>query len=360
MKIKIDGAIGWDITARDISRQLKRAGGNDIEVEISSPGGSIYEGLIIFNDLKNYDGNLTFRITGMAASMATYIMLARGAENITVEKNAVIMIHNAQGWAGGDYRELGHMTKLLDDLTGHLAKTYSEVTGKTVEDVRALLDATTYIYGEDIATQGFAGSVVDSVKNKDVDEPAALALAKMAVGECMAKVKEHEISAQDIKDLSTMVMKMSGSQEPPATPASAVDNNPEPMEENNMDLKELQAKHPDLCASLINEGHEKGVADERARAKQIIAFRAKFPGMHVVIDEAVAEGHDLMTLNLNIMSAQGVAAEVDAAKGEGIKVPAAGNPDAGVPEMVDGVMTTQEHLDTTSKTLANMIGLNVQ
>lgn len=352
----IDGVIGWDVEAREINRQLRFAGGDDVVVRMATPGGIISEGLKIFNAFKNYSGNLSFVLNGVVASMGSVIALARGKENVVVEDNAVYMIHNAQGGAIGDYRDLGKTAKLLDDMTAHVAKVYATASGKSMEEIRTLLDAETYYFGEEIVNEGFAGSMVESGSAADTDQTAAMALAKNAVIDCMMKVKEHEMSSDEVKELSAMVMEMTGPEIPAATPVIAGDTKPKTMEGNKMDLTELKGKHPELYATVKNEG----VATERARAKQIIAFRAKFPTMHAVIDEAVAEGHDLMTLNLNIMSAATVATEVAAAGGENVDGVTAGNTDAVLPEMVGGVMTTEEHLDQTSKNLAAMIGLKVK
>ena len=57
--IEISGDIGWEVLASDIRRQLTDAAGEDIEVQISSPGGIVPEGFEIFNLLKNYPGNVT-------------------------------------------------------------------------------------------------------------------------------------------------------------------------------------------------------------------------------------------------------------------------------------------------------------
>jgi len=348
--IVVDGIIGWDVDLRTINRKLASANGEDVVVEMSSPGGSISEGLKIFNAFKNYAGKLTFLITGMAASMGSYIMLARGKENVTVEKNAVVMIHNASNIAWGDYRTMGHMASLLDNLTGHLANVYVENTGKPMEEIRALLDDETYIYGEDIVAQGFATAMVDSGDQDNLDEPGAVALAKLAIGECMTKVKESEMSDDDIQNLSATVMQMAGPKNPPE---KADNNEPHTQEETSMDMKELKGKYPELCAALKAEG----VAIERERVKSIVAFRGKFPKLHATIDSAVSEGHDLMTLNLNIMAAQSASDEVDAAGNEGADGNAGGNHDAGGAPMTGGEMTTQEHLDANSADLANLVGL---
>ena len=131
-----------------------------------------------------------------------------------------------------------------------------------------------------------------------------------------------------------------------------------------MDLKELKEKHPALCEMLVAEaktagvtaGRVEGVKTERARVAMIVGFRVKFPKMHKVIDAAVTEGHDMTTLNLNIMSAQIATDEVTGSMIDGVFVPTGGDGGEGA-QMVDGVMTTPEHLTDASNTLAGVVGL---
>jgi len=75
-QIEIDGEIGWDVSPSMVSKQLKEANGEDVEILFSSPGGFIDDGLAIFNMIHDYKGKTTAKIIGMAASMASYIPLA--------------------------------------------------------------------------------------------------------------------------------------------------------------------------------------------------------------------------------------------------------------------------------------------
>lgn len=360
--IKIVGEIGWDVYARDIDRQLSFAKGEDVEVEIATPGGRIDEGLRMFNSLKNYQGEITFRMTGVVASMGSYVVLARGRENVLVEPNAIFMMHNPASCACGDYQVMGKLAKNLDDLSGHVAKTYADAAGKSVEEVRTMLDVTTYIYGEDIVAQGFAGRMTDSAPEPDADPAQAVALARVAVDACMQKVRAYEMSLAEAGEISAMVMSMTGHNNTPVAPAAPVEKKEAPI----MNRTELQEKHPALCERLLAEGRKEGgeqmLETERARIKMICGFRAKFPKMHAVIDTAIMEGHDLAALNLNMMSAQAAADELAAGGGEGAAGATGGDAGGGAAgaEMKDGKMVTPEHLVDTSNSVAGMIGLSPQ
>ena len=131
--IKLDGEIGWDITARDFKTELD-SGSGDVTIEISSPGGSVYQGVEIFNAIKAYDkGKVTTVITSIAASMASYIALA--GDNIKAYDNAVYMIHNASVFSWGDARALRKSANIVESLSNLLAKEYILKTGKTAEEI---------------------------------------------------------------------------------------------------------------------------------------------------------------------------------------------------------------------------------
>lgn len=100
--ILIDGEIGWDMTSSQFANELKKETG-DFEIHISSGGGSVFQGISIYNQIKAYSrGKVTVVIVSLAASMASYIALA--ADEVKAYDNAVYMIHNASSVTWGDYR----------------------------------------------------------------------------------------------------------------------------------------------------------------------------------------------------------------------------------------------------------------
>jgi ATP-dependent Clp protease protease subunit len=116
-EVLIEGDIGysyWDnsgVTAKSVKKQLSGLGdGEEINIIINSPGGSVYEGIVIFNFIRDCAKThpISVKVNCIAMSMASYIMLAprtidRNAK-ITVSENSVVMIHNPWGFAWGDYR----------------------------------------------------------------------------------------------------------------------------------------------------------------------------------------------------------------------------------------------------------------
>ena len=115
IKISINEAIShyWGICEKDISDQLKAATpGEEIEISINSPGGEVYEGIAIFNLIREYakSHNIIVKINGLAASIASYIAIAartvRKDSKIIVLENSIFLIHNPWIVTWGDYRDL--------------------------------------------------------------------------------------------------------------------------------------------------------------------------------------------------------------------------------------------------------------
>lgn len=199
--LAISGIIGLEVLAEDVRNFLDELDGEDIEVQISSPGGYIYPGLEIFNLLKNYDGQVTTRLMGLAASMASYIAMV--GDYVLAEDNAVFMIHNASGFAMGDHNTMHKTADVLEGLSNLLAKKYMDRTGKSLEELKKLMDETTFLFGDEIKDAGFVDEIAKTKKEKD--KTAAIALATITLTDCMAKMKTAEQEKEDFEKAAALL-----------------------------------------------------------------------------------------------------------------------------------------------------------
>lgn len=161
-KISIHDEIGaWGVTARDFIREFD-ALPQDAEIELSvhSPGGSVFEALAIYHVLARAKDRLVARVEGMAASAASLIVMA--AHRIEMPENAYMMIHNPWAASIGDSEAMRAMADMLDKVKGSLTAIYVRRTGKTDEEVAALLDAETWMTGTEAVAAGFADAVIDA------------------------------------------------------------------------------------------------------------------------------------------------------------------------------------------------------
>ncbi|WP_152017951.1 head maturation protease, ClpP-related [Aliarcobacter butzleri] len=172
-EIQIDDEIAsWAISAALIKAQLSQMSG-DVTVYVNSIGGSIFEGIEIFNTFLQYKkGKVTFVITGVAASIASYIVLS--GDELKVYDNATYMIHNAWTFAAGDANKLKKTAEILDGLSSIMAKKYAEKTGKTIEEIKNMMDKESYFYGEEIVLEGFATELLSTNNTTTKDEAIAL------------------------------------------------------------------------------------------------------------------------------------------------------------------------------------------
>ncbi len=371
--INIEGFIGLEVEIKDIREQLEKANGEDVVVNIASPGGMISEGLLIRNELKNYKGKVDTHLTGAVASMAAYIAMA--GEHRTAENNAIFMIHNGSGLAIGDHRTMFKFGTHLDSLTNIIAKEYAIKSETELSEIRSAMDETTYYYGDEIKEAGFVHEMVGDAEPEDRAE--AVAMAELMIEECHKKVNTPELVKKDMAALATMMADEPVSRETPKTvlvDGSAITKeidklinmvdkaekkikNQQTQEVTIMNLAELKEKHPELYKEIVALGLAEGVAQERAATKRLVELRAKFPKAHSqnVIDQAIVEGHAMDQVVLNLMAADQVAAEVQKAIDDKAKPPGNGADD--VPEMKDGKMTHPDHVDAVGKEIANLPGV---
>ncbi len=161
--ISIHDEIGlWGISASAFLRDLRGMGDVDeINLSIHSPGGDVLDGWAIYNGLKNSRAKITARVEGLAASMASVILMA--ADVVEIPKNAYVMIHNPWGLAVGDAEEMRDTADLLDKLGNGLVRAYVDRTGNDEVQVREWMDAETWMDGEEAVARGFATKLLGEV-----------------------------------------------------------------------------------------------------------------------------------------------------------------------------------------------------
>jgi ATP-dependent protease ClpP protease subunit len=162
------------VGAMQVIEALKKMEGKRVTVRINTPGGSVDEGIPMFNAMKRHDGGVDTVVDGIAASMGSYLMLA--GVNRRISRNAMVMIHNPMSIALGNANELRKTADVLDKYLERMLPDYAAATGKTVDELRPLLDAETWYVGQEIIDNGFALTMDD----RDADEPATKGLKMIA------------------------------------------------------------------------------------------------------------------------------------------------------------------------------------
>lgn len=133
-------AIGeWGVTAQDFVDALRGVVTGTITMYVNCEGGEVFDGLAIYEALRRHPANVTAFIDGIAASAASFIVMA--ADRIVMAAHAKMMIHDAHGLAMGNAADMRSMADLLDALSNTIADIYAERTNKTSAEWRTAMQA---------------------------------------------------------------------------------------------------------------------------------------------------------------------------------------------------------------------------
>lgn len=247
--IDIDGVIGIDLDSVRFGQMLAESNGDDVEVHISTPGGLIIDGIRMYNQVRDYKRNfpqsqMMAIIKSQAASMGSYLFSNPAFDLKYVEDNGTLMIHNPYNGMIGDYRDMMKNANYLDGLATLLAKSYAEASGKSVKEIRDMMDAETWLFGDEIVKAGFADGTIPS-GSKDINKTESLALAKANFKDAKNKTKPESLDSPDYLE-AVAIASQHLTAEPHREEKPADDNNPK-MEEK-MNLQEFIKSNPEAKA----------------------------------------------------------------------------------------------------------------
>jgi ATP-dependent Clp endopeptidase proteolytic subunit ClpP len=133
---------GSGLSAKQFSDVLSEVGNGPLLVEINSPGGNVWDGLSIYNQLRGRKAPVTTRVVGIAASIASIIALA--GDRVEMADAALMMIHDPSGMASGTSEDMRKMADALDQHAEVLVGVYHKKTGRSAESIRAAMKAETW------------------------------------------------------------------------------------------------------------------------------------------------------------------------------------------------------------------------
>lgn len=143
------------MSAKQFSEELKALGTVDtINLRINSPGGSVFDGVTIYNQLQRHPANIIVDVDGIAASIASVIAMA--GDEIHMADNAMMMIHDPQGFSMGDAEEMRKTADLLDQIKNTIVDTYTKRTNAKAADVSKWMSEETWFTADDAIRNGFA------------------------------------------------------------------------------------------------------------------------------------------------------------------------------------------------------------
>lgn len=177
------------VNALDLAADLDAITAPKIRVEINSPGGDVWDGIAIYNALRNHPAHVTTRVDGIAASIASVI--AQAGDTRLMMSGSQMMIHNAWGLTVGNHADHTEMAAVLAQQDAVIASIYASRSGGDSDEFRALMEAETWMTAEDAVAHGLADGVYEPTKNEPADTKA-----RALIDEIQAAVDAVDLAAE--------------------------------------------------------------------------------------------------------------------------------------------------------------------
>ncbi|WLR44474.1 Clp protease ClpP (plasmid) [Bacillus carboniphilus] len=168
-EITIYGDIGesWfgeAVTAKQINETLKNIDTERITIHLNSPGGDAFEGIAIYNQLKDHDAKVTVYVDGLAASIASIIAMA--ADELIMNKGSMLMIHEASTYAWGTKHDIQKTLNALEGIDKSLSDIYMTRYQGERSEIETMITNETWFTSEEAVEVGLA----DKVNEVEVEE----------------------------------------------------------------------------------------------------------------------------------------------------------------------------------------------
>ena len=213
-----------------IVNQLKALDVDRINVHINSYGGDVAEGLAIYNALREHKAEIVTICDGFACSAASVVFMA-GSRRV-MSPASLLMIHNAWTRAMGNAADLRKTADDIETITQASVEAYKRGASIPEEEIKALMDAETWILPTQAVEYGFATEIDDD--DEDDDEPKQSAfcaiMRKLTAPEPVLEAQEIDV----VIDIDTLADKI-------AAKLAAKKPKPEPEEEPK------EPKTPPVC-----------------------------------------------------------------------------------------------------------------
>lgn len=154
---------GFGVSVSDFKAQFDAVkGAKAIKLYINSPGGSVTEGMAIYNILAAVRDKLDVEVIGLAASMASIVALA--GKSLTMDEGTYLMIHNPWTITWGDADQLRKDADVLEKMQGEIVSIYAAHSNKSADEVQTMMDEETWLTAQEALDAGFASEIKQSLK----------------------------------------------------------------------------------------------------------------------------------------------------------------------------------------------------
>jgi len=160
----LDEIGGFGVSAREFIQDLSKVEADVINLHIDSVGGSILDGIAMYNYLRAKDSQIDVYIGGLAGSIASIIILA--GDNVYIPENGSVFTHLPM-LGGIDYPNRKDLENGIEELAKFeqvLSNIYQKHTGASPETVNQWLENDTWFFGQEAVDAGLATELVEKVQ----------------------------------------------------------------------------------------------------------------------------------------------------------------------------------------------------
>ncbi len=258
---------GSTVSAKQFIKDVKALGDIDtIDLFLNSPGGSVFEGNVIYNYLKAHSATINVKIMGIAASIASVVAMA--GDRVEMPENAMMMIHDPSGMVMGTAKDMRKIAEALDKIGTGIVAAYHNKSGQDEVEIADMMDEETWFTAKEAVELGLADAVTEEVKiEANLESLSGFKnVPKSFINQCAG------ISGETNKDKGEQKM--------------------------DITIEMLKAEHPDIVAAIQAEvktdenvraeGVKEGATNELARIMDVQA--QSMPGHESLVASLMFDG----------------------------------------------------------------------
>lgn len=255
---------GGGTSAKQFAEQLKAIEKVDsITLRINSPGGDVFEGAAMYDLIAQSPIPVDVIVDGLAASAAFTVAMA--GRSISIGEAGMMMTHNARGMTFGTASDMKSTADLLDKISNQMAELYAKRSGMAVADVKALMDAETWMTPDECVAKGFANKII---KSADDSEPTTMVAAVFDLEKAYQRVPQplkHQVAIAASAKFSAKV----------SDPRSAKEQHKMEKENAGTAAVEVIENYGPIAAEILTLGKTHGVDVTEAIKQQTSLADAK-------------------------------------------------------------------------------------
>ena len=163
--------------------------GEDVDIDINSPGGDVFSGSEIYSAIRAYKGNVNIHVVGVAASAASVIACAAHSD---ISPTAQMMVHRVSTSATGNVNDMNHAAAMLQQADRAIAAAYVAKSGMSEHDALDMMDAETWLTAQDAVDYGLIDEIAQSAQETSQTSRLAASAADMLPPDVIATMQERK------------------------------------------------------------------------------------------------------------------------------------------------------------------------